>query len=372
MRLRTRHLFTALALGAVMSLGGAAAATASSGQGHDAHGTTIAVETYNVNLGADLSLVFKAQTLPALVTAAGDALKDVAANDFPSRAVALAKVIARAHPDVIGLQEVATWRLSTTGKDGPWVTNLDYLDLLQRALVARGLPYTVVSKNESFTGVAPVSADYVTWAQYVDQNLILVRTSRLASLRPSGANQAKYVAKLSFTLPAPLGSLAVTRGWASVDLKLGDQRVRFFDTHLEAYDDAVRATQATELTALVKAAGAPVLVVGDMNSRPVRCSDVPGYTEAYKIIAAAGLHEVWPAVHPRHPCAGFTSDTDNRWPASLNHRIDHIFFSRAFTALDTWVVGNVPSVRTPSGLWPSDHASSVAVLALKSMHDHDH
>jgi hypothetical protein len=49
--------------------------------------------------------------------------------------------------------------------------------------------------------------------------------------------------------------------------------------------------------------------------------------------------------------------------SQLSHRIDLIMLRGAFTVEDISLIGNKPSDRTPSGLWPSDHAGIVATLA---------
>jgi hypothetical protein len=54
-------------------------------------------------------------------------------------------------------------------------------------------------------------------------------------------------------------------------------------------------------------------------------------------------------------------------PAStLDHRIDDIFFQpKALDAIPADVIGDRERDRTPSGLWPSDHAGTVATLRFK-------
>ena len=53
-----------------------------------------------------------AQTPEAFIQAATAALRQIAANDFPRRAKALAKEVLLTHPDVIGLQEVFDFELN--------------------------------------------------------------------------------------------------------------------------------------------------------------------------------------------------------------------------------------------------------------------
>jgi len=94
-------------------------------------------------------------------------------------------------------------------------------------------------------------------------------------------------------------------------------------------------------------------------------------------VLTTGLTDAWKLLHPNQP--GFTCCQD---PNLLNkrsnldlapcppgsaattcpHRIDLILF-RGFAGVDNMkVFGDLPSDRTPSGLWPSDHAGLVATL----------
>jgi endonuclease/exonuclease/phosphatase family metal-dependent hydrolase len=74
-------------------------------------------------------------------------------------------------------------------------------------------------------------------------------------------------------------------------------------------------------------------------------------------------------VYPKAPCGsvGWTSGQDSlTGPSStLDHRIDDVFVSKQFSALEAVVVGEEQSDRsTPNGLWPSDHASTWAKIRL--------
>ncbi len=46
----------------------------------------------------------------------------------------------------------------------------------------------------------------------------------------------------------------------------------------------------------------------------------------------------------------------------LNERLDLILFRGPFAVSDVVLVGDDPADKTPSGLWPSDHAGVVARL----------
>ena len=173
------------------------------------------------------------------------------------------------------------------------------------------------------------------------------------------------------------------RGWSAVDVNVRGRTIRFANTHLEAYGvpgtlkDQIRNPQSMELAAALNASPYPVVLVGDINARPTMCNGLrttppndflDQNVVAYEILTDAGLLEVWPLVYPGAPCgsAGWTSGQsalDNA-ASTLDHRIDDVFVSAGFTALEADVVGDRQADRTPSGLWPSDHASTWAKIRL--------
>ncbi len=85
--------------------------------------------TRNLYLGADLTPAVEATTPEALAAANGKILREVVANDFPTRAKGLANEILRTRPDLVGLQEVALWQTTPLSAAATPV-NYDYLELL--------------------------------------------------------------------------------------------------------------------------------------------------------------------------------------------------------------------------------------------------
>jgi endonuclease/exonuclease/phosphatase family metal-dependent hydrolase len=213
----------------------------------------------------------------------------------------------------------------------------------------------------------------------------LVRASSLNRGRIAlGATQSEtFDAKLSVAVAGQ--DIDVPRGWSSVDITVRGRTVRFANTHFEAYgssplQDDIRNPQAVELADALEASPHPVVLVGDVNVRPTMCKDeragTPAFAKdqnivAYQTLTDAGLTEVWPLVYPDAACdpSGWTSGQsalDNA-ASTLDHRIDDVFVSAGVTALEAEVMGDRQADRTPSGLWPSDHASTWAKIRLDNV-----
>jgi endonuclease/exonuclease/phosphatase family metal-dependent hydrolase len=387
--LRLLTAITALGVGLALTLAPTTTASAHP-RGHD---VTLSVETYNMDGGGDLTPLFAGGDL---VTATSTVWASIAQSNIPGRAVGVARDIARMQPDVVGLQEAAVWSSAPAAATsptsvvptGPFAVQFDSLASLLAALKSLGSPYRVVVKdktfgNEAFPLPAMTSPTQLSLVTFTDYNVILVRERSLArGLHVRNASAHTYQAALPVSVAGM--QIAVTRGWAQVDVPLQGKRVRVVDTHFEAFgtppikDDA-RNPQALELAALVSSwtRQLPVIVVGDINARPTMCTTIPRTDPfehtldqnvvAYGILTKAGLTEVWPALHPKAPCAPRSWTSGSRElddPAGiLTHRIDDVFFSARITPLKVRIVGT-RTWEMAGGLWPSDHASTWALLRL--------
>ena len=379
---------TALALGTTLAM----APSAANATSHHHHGTTVAVETYNMDGGGDLTPLFDPSL--DLITATSTVWAGMVAGDIPTRAKGLARDLAMAQPDVVGLQEVSVWSaapldITTQTPTGPFVVQYDSLASLLAELKALGTPYRAVVMNKTFGNEAfPLPAmtgpNTFSLVTFVDYNVILVRQKSLRhGLRVSNTQSHLYQAALPVSVAGQ--TIAVTRGWAQADITVKGRTFRFVDTHFEAFgtppikDDA-RNPQAMELAANVKAwekKHVRVVVVGDINARPTMCTNIARTdpfehtldqnVKAYGILTKAGLTEVWPALHPKSPCARRSWTSGSRElgdPAGLlTHRIDDVFFSHGVTPLSVRIVGT-HTWEMYGGLWPSDHASTYSVLRL--------
>ena len=129
----------------------------------------VKVMTLNAYVGSDLRAVLDARSVPELFAGATEVYRQVQANDFPSRAHALAAMIGDADPMVIGVQEASKWLTGEPGVlDGPPTpaqnVAYDYLDLLLDALADAGTPYQAYETRIEFDGeVRRHSASMYAW-----------------------------------------------------------------------------------------------------------------------------------------------------------------------------------------------------------------
>jgi hypothetical protein len=97
--------------------------------------TDVTVMTRNLFLGADLIPLATAQSGASFEQAAGGVLAEVRRGDPAARMRLVAREIAKARPDLVGLQEVSIWRTGPKGDPARARHVLvDYLKVIQRAL----------------------------------------------------------------------------------------------------------------------------------------------------------------------------------------------------------------------------------------------
>lgn len=309
----------------------------------------VRVATYNVYLGADLALVFAAETREHLATRAARVRDQVVATDFPARADAIAALLVRERVDVVGLQEVAEWSRATVGADGspgdPEVW-LDFLDELLAALQRAGAAYDAYASTASFAGGARVGDAEVM--SVLGHNVILVR--RGSGVEVTEERTGDFAAMLE--IPTRMADLVlqVRRSWGWIDARAGGERFRFVNTHTEAYDEDTRNAQRDELLAALGDPGIPVVLVGDFNAGPARVGMAEEYVDAWLAGGGAG---------DGHTC-GQAADLANP-DSALRSRIDYVWVRDAAVE-SCWVRGADEIDRAVTGLWPSDHACVVADL----------
>ena len=338
----------------------------------------VGVMTRNLYLGADLTPAIAAGNPAALAIAATGIWQQVQATNFPERAKALASEIKKGAPLLVGLQEVALWR--TGPPDGPPgfpglpnatpATDVayDFLALLLGALANGHSPYQPVVVEEEADLEAPTTLGFDI--RLTMRDVILVRS--VGEVHVDATQSANFQNNLILPIAGGPATVTSTRGWTAVDVVAKKRSFRFVNTHLEAFSNTIRSLQAMELLAGPLATSLPVVLVGDLNS----AADDPQFNEGtpldntnpYDILTApapfgGGLADTWPPLHPNDPGNTCCQDADLRNRQSkLVQRIDHILISDG-DAYRSNLVGENLSDRTPSGLWPSDHAGVTGDVA---------
>jgi len=323
----------------------------------------LTVMTYNIYQGTELQNSLAATTAQEFVIGAAQDFAMMQQTNFRERARAIAAEIQAADPDLVGMQEVALWRTGVT--QFPSVPALtveqDFLQILLDALAASGDPYTVVSsvQNLDVGGPALFPTGFMD-VRLTDRNVILAKgDGAIARLGLSNAQSGNYTTNL--VVPTVGGPVQVLEGWASVDVRLAGRTARLITTNLDAFVPAIRLAQASELLGTIANTDLPVIVVGDLNSTTSATS--------YSALTSAGFVDAWSSAHPDadgFTCCQVLPTITNDTP-SLSERIDYVLTRGPFEAREIEEVGSTVASRTPTGLWPSDHAGLVARLRLPPM-----
>ena len=356
----------------------------------EAKPANVKVMSRNLYLGADLGPALLATTQVELFEEAYKVTDAVRETNFTARARKLADEIQAQNPRLIGLQEVALWRRGPVGVfDGPQTPATevvyDFLDELRNQLRNRGLKYKVAVVQQETDFEVPIdnvddnalgnggNPSNLRDARLTMRDAILVR-SDVKILRTESDN-------FNTALPvdiAPDGAgpedISAPRGWTAANVKVGDRRFRFVNTHLEAFSAFIRKAQASELVAADGPVDSalPVVLVGDLNSDPDDPSISPsppepfptGNAEAYDLVDGAGFVNRGVTVDTCCHDADLLNATAAFGPLS---RIDHILTDTPakVQGLGATLIGDDPAFKTPSGLWPSDHGGVVSRLKVR-------
>jgi len=334
----------------------------------------LTVMTRNIYVGADVDIVLAAVDPSQVPVLAAEAFEQMISTDFPERADALAGEISIIRPQLIGLQEVSLIRFQESGDAVMGGTEpaeevlYNYLRILLRALEERRLDYRVAVKVQNadveIPMVNPDSPIGFSDVRLTDFDVILAREDVVISRKAKGHYQARLV--------VPGAGIEVPRGWCAVDAEFKGRSYRFVNTHLEPASVPelvpLQMAQAQELLMLMASAELPVILVGDLNSPAPE-------GETYRFIKSQGFVDAWMRNlmwgFSRFNRKGFTSLNDPDLRNSdfkLFERIDLIMVRknmgdlREIGPVVAFVTGDEPEDRTPSGLWPSDHAGVAAKL----------
>ena len=333
----------------------------------DGPGPLLTVMTRNLYLGTGLTEIVGVSSLPELVAAVDDHWATVLANDFPTRAGALAEEIASARPDVVGLQEVTMWRAQSPSDirthPGPNASDvvLDLLAVLHAELDARGVPYTTVATSTN-ADLEVARSDAATRGlvdvRITDRDAILVRSD--VAGRVSNPLTGHYGAVRM--LPSWPGPIASTRGWASIDYS-PDRRttVRILTTHLEVRGPRagrIQEQQAREAVALIAASPHPVIALGDFNAA------ADGSTDTYARLTEV-LDDAWVTARPADPgptCC--QSELLDNAVGEEDVRLDLVLVPIGWPVTSVTRTGAGPFRAGPPPLWASDHLGVTAVVRI--------
>ncbi|KZD27457.1 MULTISPECIES: endonuclease/exonuclease/phosphatase family protein [Bacillus] len=311
----------------------------------------LTVMTWNIYLGADVTPIFTATPaqIPQRVT---EVFRQFLATNFPVRVKEIANQIILKKPDIIGLQEAELWQLFVPNL--PTVT-YDFVELLLSELRKRGLHYEVAAQNENFSEQLPSSNGNIVGL--LDRDTILIRKG--SGLKIIQRQEANFQTNLTVQIGGQ--PFEILRGWSSIDVSANGRTFRVINTHLEPLSPPVQIAQGNELLAGPANTNLPLILLGDLNSN----ADGTG-TPTYGDFINTGFQDVWIEVGEG---PGFTCCQDPdllNAVSSLNIRIDFILFKNGWNPIVANVVGKEQSDRTPTALWPSDHAGVVASLVLPS------
>jgi len=370
--------------------------------GPDSKGTDVyklKIMTQNLYVGADVFRIFEGAPCGPLQSVY-QIFETVQATNFPERAEAIADLVMRERPHVIGLQEVSLIR-SQFPSDGAIIVEgfppdltfrfepnaefvvYDYLELMMNALAARGLDYVVVDDATSWN--ADIEFPMATFDEscnltttptdlrLTDRDVLLVR----GDLTTSNAMSANFAINLPVEInvggPLPL-AFEFTRGFGATNVTVGKYTYRVANTHLEVGDaedsasplNAVQLLQVLELIGTVTGTPFPLTVIGDFNSSPGLFDPRP----AYRMMTEADYVDLWTVRQgPFDP--GFTcchdEDLRNMVP-SLYEGVDHVLSrlpgGSKLLPIQWQTVGDRDNEKSASGLWPSDHAGVVTTLTF--------
>lgn len=312
----------------------------------------LTVATWNLYLGAQVELLLGARSMADLAERSQVVMGQLARTDAADRAATVARLLVEEGVEVVGLQEVSRLTSTPVGEE-PGLAGTEvlaeHLPPLLAALAEHGAVFDVHADDVGFEGGLPVGD---RWVQVTGSNMLLVR--RGVGLQVVAERTGRFATVAEMRLAVGGLTFPVRRGWGCVDVERAGTRVRVLNTHTEAWDAPVRDAQRDELLASAAGPG-PAVLLGDLNATPDQVGVPPPWVDAW--LAAGG-----------DPAGGLTcgqaGDLANEEP-DLRARLDYVF-ARGLAVRACRVVGGEPAHRTPTGLWPSDHAAVVAEVETEA------
>ena len=143
----------------------------------------LTVMTYNVYVGAPPDELLNVMSRTEVPLKVAEFYRNYQASNFPGRAAAIAKIIKKSQPHVIGLQEISLVRTQdpadslTNPGAGPNATAVesDFLEEMKAALIKEGLNYNVAHQVETFDIEMPMPK---APGEFIDVRLTVQRQSR--------------------------------------------------------------------------------------------------------------------------------------------------------------------------------------------------
>lgn len=368
------HILALALAGALMALAVILAGVARADQ------RSVTVMTQNLYQGTEFrhiqALAGANPTLEEALAATTADYSTYLATRFPDRARQIAAEIAQNRPELVGLQEVATWHAGAFDPQHPFAlpapVSEDFTQVLISALASDGIHYTAVSRHDdNFTLAFPVvTPTGLAAVGMVEGGVILARTDLPpGQLKLSNPRSGTFNARLPLVPnpldPDPPHGFQFTNSWQSIDVKLRGKSFRFITTHLDALapGGAVSGPQAQELLAGPAHTSLPVVLSGDMNS------GLTSSPAAYEAFVAGGLSDTWTAAGLGAPpltcCHLAPNDLVSDPNDTYTEDLDHIFTRGDLSVANEHLVGNLAPTKPPiSFIWPSDHAGMVATLRI--------
>jgi endonuclease/exonuclease/phosphatase family metal-dependent hydrolase len=319
----------------------------------------VKVMTYNVDEGTDFAAIIGVLTtsnasssdFQAAVTAT---IAEVQSSHPELRAQLIAKQIAGAQPDLVGLQEAALWTIPGQ--------QLDLLQMILAGLSNLGQHYTAVVTVPEFQINIPSLG-----VGFTDRDVILARTDE-AALTITATGQGHYSAQVPLpAFPPYLPASTLTRGWAYVNARLNGIPFRFITTHLEDGTNPisifalVQALQEIQLVYSPALSLLPVIIGGDFNTV---ANDPSSPTFAtYKFMLGNGFSDAWSTTNPFLLGATCCQEDLSSSTSGLTQRIDVVFMRNHVKAVSAQLVGD----QIEDSFWPSDHAAVFAVGAVSRL-----
>ena len=388
----------------------------------------IKVMTQNQYLGADLSQILTAGNDPVLFNQALiDVLNDIGNSNYPERVLSLAETIADSNSDLIGLQEI--WAFGCTPTPFSSVTDPcnyfgpafnDHLEATMDALADLGADYYVAARVQNLTvdpvlipifpvpGI-PVDIDFNGLPDILvtvkDRDAILARGDIVTEVVDydcakeslEGCNFETVAALPPLDINGISFQIKIERGFVAVDATIRGEPIRFVDTHFEVRfpnpadltSRVVQSVQASELLGWLAAypppAGTRLIVVGDINSDPddpyPRPASGPFLTPYQQFVSgrdyldaqiSQAYNDVWTLKKKQKPGLTCCEAGDLLNPKSIHdRRVDMIFSLDEPDKVKARTLNTRKKDKTPSGLWPSDHATVVARLRFDEDDDDD-